>query len=138
MTEAITKACRGIYKALANSGTWGIAALSRMPTSGLDFSKLSEEQIRAINSLPAMLYHGVNSEAAVLIRLNSIPRSIAGELGARFAATATPDQSHNVRYARQFIRSLNTDEWQKAVPKKAAMSGADYRAVWAKLSGEES
>ncbi len=137
MTEAITKTCRGIYRALANSGTWGLAALSRMPTSGLDFSKLSEEQIRAINSLPAMLYHGVNSESAVLMRLNSVPRSIASELGTRFSAVATPEQKHNVRSARQFIRSLSPEDWQKAVPKKCAMSGPDYRAVWAKLSGEE-
>lgn len=137
MTNAITKTCRGIYKALANAGTWGLAALSHMPTSGIDFVNLGEDQRRAINTLPAMLYHGVNSEAAVLMRLNSVPRSIAPIVGDAFAAAAADNAKHNVRSARQFLRSLTIEDWDKLAPKKAKMSGSDYRTVWAKLSGEE-
>ena len=50
MTTAITDACKGIYRTLANAGTWGLAALSKM--AGIDFEHLSPEQRRAINNLP--------------------------------------------------------------------------------------
>ncbi len=137
-TQAMTDACRGIYRALASSGTWGLAALSRMPTSGLNFDQLTPEDVRRINNLPAMLYHGVNSESAVLMRLNAVPRSIATKLGDRFAqATGNKIEVQTVRQARLFLRSLKPEDWQKATPKDSPMNGADYREVWAKLSGEE-
>ena len=72
LTHAITDAGRAIYCTLANYGTWGLAALSKMPTAGLDFSTLPAEAQRAINNLLAMLYHGVNTEEAV-IRSDVLP-----------------------------------------------------------------
>jgi len=56
-TKTITAACKAIYKNLANTETWGLAALSKLPNSGIDFEKLSESERRRINTLPAMLYH---------------------------------------------------------------------------------
>ncbi|RJQ83740.1 MAG: hypothetical protein C4519_06320 [Desulfobacteraceae bacterium] len=40
MTKMITNTCKAIYKTIVNSGPWGLAALSKMPTSGLDFENL--------------------------------------------------------------------------------------------------
>ena len=56
-TKTITAACKAIYKNLANTGTRGLAALSKLPNSGIDFDKLSETERRRINTLPAMIYH---------------------------------------------------------------------------------
>jgi len=136
-TDAITDACRGIYRALANAGTWGLAALSQMGTSGLDFEKMTDADRMTINNLPAMLYHGVNTEAAVLMRINAVPRSIAPKLGESFAASRQGSaNAHNTRVARDYLRSLSNDDWQKAAPSHAKMSGTDYRDVWQLLSGE--
>jgi hypothetical protein len=111
--------------------------LSKIPSSGLDFEKLTEEAKRAVNNIPAMLYHGVSDEPAVLMRINSVPRSIAGSLGETFASQFTSsDARPTVREARQFLRHLTVGDWQKAAPKKVAMSGEDYRDVWRRLSGE--
>ena len=85
MTKAITDACKGIYKALANAGTWGLSALSKMPNFGIDYSAITPEDRRRLNLLPAMLYHGVRTEEGVLMRMNSVPRSAAELLGVRFA-----------------------------------------------------
>jgi hypothetical protein len=138
-TEAISHACRGIYRTLANAGTWGLAALSQMKTSGLDFEKMTEEDKIVVNNLPAMLYHGVNTESAVLMRINSVPRSIAPALGERFAkAQQGRPELHNSRSARDFLRGLSEEEWQKAAPKHAGMSGKDYHDVWQLLAGERS
>ena len=41
-TISIIAACKAIYKNLANTGTWGLAALSKMPGSGIDLEKLPE------------------------------------------------------------------------------------------------
>ena len=137
-TAAITEACKAIYRVLTTSGPWGISALSKMPTSGIDFENLTPEAKRAINMLPAMIYHGVQSESAVLMRMNSVPRSIAERVGQEFLArssAAAPGQTVGV--ARDFLRSLAADDWGRLVPRGAAMSGRDYRDVWLRLSGEQ-
>lgn len=138
-TEAISHACRGIYRALANAGTWGLAALSQMGTSGLDFENMSDDERTVVNNLPAMLYHGVNTESAVLMRINSVPRSIAPKLGEKFATTkqGKPDV-HNSRSARDFLRGLSVEDWRKAAPQHSALTGTDYRDVWQLLAGERS
>jgi len=133
-TKAITKACKAIYKVLTNSGPWGLSALSKM---GLDFENLPEEQRQRLNSLPAMIYHGVKTEAAVLMRMNSVPRSIAESLGKEFERNAgEPARSQGVGVARAFLRELSDTEWQRARPAGASMSGRDYKEVWSLLSGE--
>ena len=81
-TAALTDTCRAIYRTIVNSGTWGVSALSRM--SGIDFETLSEAEKRKINALPAMIYHGVSSEDAVLMRMNCAPRSAAEALGSLY------------------------------------------------------
>jgi hypothetical protein len=134
MTKAITAACKGVYRTLANAGTWGLAALSKM--SDIDFDSLSPELRRSINNLPAMLYHGVSSEAGIAMRINSVPRSIAERLGERFAGAVTSEDLGHPQVAREFLVSLREADWDEARPTGATMSGADYRHVWARLSGE--
>lgn len=133
-TAAITNACKAIYKCLVNSGAWGLAALSKMPTSGLNFENLSDDARAAINALPSMIYHGVRTEAAVVMRMNSVPRSIAETLGRRLRASG--ETSVSVGIARAFLRNLPETEWNSVVPSASPMSGRDYRAIWKRLSGD--
>lgn len=134
-TDRIGKACKAIYKVLANSGTWGLAALSKMPSAGFKVEDLTEDELRRINNAAAMLYHGVNTEAAVLMRMNATPRSVAGPLGESFAKQASNDELHSVGAARDFLMSLETADWSAARPPSAVMSGSDYRRVWGVLAG---
>ncbi len=134
-TAAITSACRAIYSKLVNSGPWGISALSKMPTSGLDFENLPDDVRRRINSLPSLIYHGVRSEPAVLMRMNSVPRSVAETLGNVYHA-AVGESAMSVSSARGFLQLLTDVDWASAAPKGAALSGSDYREVWKQLSGE--
>jgi len=134
-TEAITSACKAIYRVLTNNGSWGLSALCKI--SGIDFDQLSPDEKRRINSLPAMIYHGVKTEAAVLMRMNSVPRSIAESLGAEFERkTGAPAGTQTVGVARNFLRSLRDGEWGRRAPREATMSGQDYKEVWGRLSGE--
>jgi len=133
-TNAITQTCKAIYRVLTNNGPWGLSALSKI---GIDFDKLSPEEKRRINALPAMIYHGVKTEAGVLMRMNSVPRSIAEPLGQELERkTGTPASDKNVGEAREFLKTLQEGDWGRLAPSGAAMSGNDYMRVWSLLSGE--
>lgn len=134
-TKALTDACRAIYRNLVNNGTWGLSALSRL--SGIDFESLSDADRRRINALPAMVYHGVKTEEAVLMRMNSVPRSIAERLGGEFRTSFgehIPNAS--VQQAREYLKELDVASWERVRPDGAQLSGADYKYVWELLSGE--
>lgn len=135
VTEQVTKACKAIYRNLATFGSWGLSALTKLGPSGLDFDKLSEAEKRQINLIPAMLYHGVQTEGAVLMRMSSVPRSIAESLGRSFCKEVS-EQERSAHVARDFIRTLSVKDWSKHAPKKSALSGEDYRSIWSTLSGE--
>ncbi len=136
-TAALTDACRAIYRTIANSGTWGVSALSRV--SGIDFDTLSEAEKRRINALPAMIYHGVSSEDAVLMRMNSAPRSAAEALGSLYREVNGRDERrYSVGEARRFLQGLGVDDWDGVRPDGAALSGTGYKRVWEVLSGEAS
>ncbi|MGP5039579.1 DEAD/DEAH box helicase [Corynebacterium variabile] len=136
-TDALTKATKAIYRNLATAGTWGISALSKLPTSGIDFENVNESDLRSINLLGAMLYHGVNTEAGVVMRMNSVPRTVANSLGAEFArdresGTLRPSE------AREFISQLTSADWGRHVPRGSNLAGADLRDLWQVLSGSAS
>lgn len=132
-TDKISKACKAIYRNLTNNAAWGLSALSKMPTAGLNFEALSEDDLRRINNLPAMLYHGVRSEEAVLMRMNSVPRSIAENLATEFKGKRGSELSPSS--ANDFLRSLDRNDWQRLRPKSSTMTGEDYQNVWKRLSG---
>ena len=134
-TEAITSACKAIYRTLTNNGPWGLSALCKI--SGIDFDQLPPDVKHRINSLPAMIYHGVKTEAAVLMRMNSVPRSIAEALGAEFVEkSGIPCDTQTIGVAREFLRTLGDSDWGRLAPAGVPMSGGDYRAIWGRLSGE--
>lgn len=135
-TDAITTACKAIYKTLINNGPWGISGLSKM--SGIYFDSLSEEERRKINTLPAMIYHGVMTEEAVLMRMNSVPRSVAENLAADFKTRQEMNENHNrIQQAREYLRGLDVNDWERARPRGSYLSGLEYRSIWGLLSGEE-
>ena len=112
-------------------------AHSKLPNSGIDFEKLSETERRRINTLPAMIYHGVKTEEAVLMRMNSAPRSVAERLGEEFKKnTGKSGGETSVNEVRDFLKSMEVSEWNRVRPKTAALSGAEYKRVWELLAGE--
>ncbi|MCY4672645.1 MAG: DEAD/DEAH box helicase [Bacteroidetes bacterium] len=133
-TKAITDACRAIYQSIANNGTWGIAALSRI--SGLNFDSLPDSERRKINTLPAMIYHGVRTEDAVLMRMNAAPRSVAENLGKLYRETdGEGNDQYSVAQARDFLKRLSEDDWSRVCTESSVLSGGGYKKLWEVLSG---
>ena len=133
-TKDISAACKAIYKTLVNNGTWGMSALSRL--SGFDFDQLSNSEKRQINMVPAMIYHGVKSEEGVLLRMNSVPRSIAESLGSIMKDSVTIE-NRTVQDARSFLKQSDISTWDRAIPRASSLSGKEYKQIWHILSGEE-
>jgi len=135
-TQAITEACRAIYRNLVNNGTWGLSALSRL--SGIDFDNLSSQQKRQIDLLPAMIYHGVKTEEGVLMRMNGIPRSIAERMGELYQQNANDEAGGSgIQKVRQFLASADIETWNRARPASAPLSGREYKKIWKVISGDE-
>jgi hypothetical protein len=134
-TDAITDTCKAIYRTLVNNGTWGLAALSKF--SGIDFDKLSDAERCTINALPAMIYHGVKTEAGVLMRMNSVPRSVAERMGAVFEKkVGLVSDGQGVQAVRSFLKSLDASSWDNVKPASSPLSGSGYQRLWGILSGE--
>ena len=134
-TQAITEACRTIYRTIANGATWGISAISAV--AGVQ-RQLGEQERRRLEALPAMVYHGVNSEEGVLMRMNSVPRSVAPQVGTMYQeAGGTGNGHYSIGHAREFLQGMDSGAWDRARPAGAALTGTDYRRVWRVLAGEE-
>lgn len=136
-TTALSNCCSAIYGKLTNSATWGMPALQKLPSSGIDFSKLSDEQKRMITNLPAMIYYGVSTEEALVMRMNSIPRSIADRIGKQFKQKTGKIDRESPPKAVEWLKNLPDKEWDKAIPSSTKMTGQDYRQIWNKFSGIE-
>lgn len=136
-TEAFTDACKAIYRAIVNNGTWGVSALSRV--SGVDFERMTEAERRRFNALPAMIYHGVRTEDAVLMRMNSAPRSVSENLGSLYRESyGGEDERYSVGKAREFLKNMSLRDWSRAMPEQTPLGGDGYKKVWEILSGEGS
>ena len=133
---AIQRATKALYKVVANAATWGLAALQKMPTSGVDWESLSEIEKKRMANLPAYLHYGVNTDEGVLMRKNNVPRSIANRLGELYSASVGGqifDQpSSSVSH---WIGQQGTETWNRVRPTGSRLTGEDYKKVWKKLNG---
>lgn len=85
-----------------------------------------------------MIYHGVQSEEAVLMRMNAVPRSVAEKLAEEFRSSNTQDRERaSTQEAHQFLHNLEAGAWERVRLPGAHLSGADYKSIWELLSGEK-
>ena len=131
-TERLTQMCKVLYKKLLLNASWGISALTQM--SGVNYEDQDEAVKRSINLIPAMIYHGVSTEEAVLMRMNDVPRAIAGRLG-ELMKEDSKDNKYSLDSVRLFLENSSPDLWNRAVDIKSPLSGKEYKKVWEILSG---
>lgn len=129
-TKSLMRACRAINRQIANCGTWGLSALTKL--SGINFDDLDEDQKKEIDMLPAMIYHGVNTPEAVLMRMNYVPRSISANLGREYKKGA---KEFTTEEAKRFLNSLDESDWENAKNPQSHMSGKEYMYIWKLFSG---
>ena len=133
--DSITACVNAIYGKIINSATWGLAGIQKIPGSGLKFETMSDEQRRRIANLPAMVYYGVDSEEAVLMRMQGVPRGISKQLGSAYRKQA-PNQdiyTVGVNDVMTWLDKLPDDMWQ---PSSGKISGTECKRIWRRLSGK--
>jgi replicative superfamily II helicase len=134
----ISKCTKAIYSDIVNSATWGIAAMQQLPQSGINWDNLTEIERRQFKNLPSMIYYGVNSEEAVLLRKENIPRTIANNLGKElekeFKQTALTKNSQELV---SWLNNLAIEKWQTVIPANKKITGDEYKKIWRKLAGIE-
>lgn len=138
LTASLTKACKGVYRELSYAGTWGLSTITGLALAKAGGPPLSESQEATLRQVPAMLYYGVGTPEAILMRMNGVPRVAAPGLAAQFlhAGPSTGNDSAILR-ARGFLLELGASDWQKSLPPGSVMTGQDCRKVWQILSGHE-
>lgn len=131
--DAMTECCQAIYGKLVNSATWGLSTIQKL---GINEDSLSEEELQKAANLPAMIYYGVNSDEAILMRMNNVPRSVAAEMGVEYKKDFDNVYKQSSYEIRQWIEGLSSDKWDAFAENKRGMSGSDYRAIWEVLNNE--
>lgn len=126
--STITKCCRTIYSDIVHAASWGISSILQLPTSGIDFDKLSDEEKLDVQNLPSMIYYGVDSSEAVLMRSTNIPRSIATEMGQLYKKNNKLSNASSAT-AINWLAGLNDEDWNQ-VSKGKPLSGKEYKTIW--------
>lgn len=129
----LSKCISILYSKIVNSATWGLASLQKLPTSGIDFDSLSEEDSRRLKNIPAMIYYGVNTDEGILMRTNNVSRSVAKQLGKLFKSQNNDIYTSNTEMVTKWLDNLNEEEWM--VSDKTSITGAEYKKIWKRISG---
>lgn len=136
LNSAIQKTTKALYKIVANSATWGLAALQKMPTSGVDWDNLSAIEKKRMANLPAYLHYGVNTDEGVLMRKNNVPRSIANRIGQLYNEAVNGEIfSQPTDSVSNWLRDQGQETWDRVRPVGSSLSGQEYKRVWEKLNG---
>lgn len=134
---AIQKTTKALYGIIANSATWGLAALQKMPTSGINWDNLSEVDKKKMANLPAYLHYGVNTDEGVLMRKNNVPRSVANRLGGLYNDSVGGDIFDQPSDAvNDWLQQQTNETWHSVRPAGSRLSGEEYKRVWRKLNGD--
>lgn len=134
-TKAIEKTSKAIYKVIANMASWGLSALQKMPTSGIDWEYLSETERKKMMNIPAYLLYGVNTDEGVLMRKANVPRSIANKLGTIYKLQKG-DEIYNTRTSmvNEWLKSQSIETWQDVIPANSNLTAEEYIKIWKKLN----
>ena len=130
----VSKCTKAVYSNIVNNATWGIASMQQLPQSGIDWDNLQEEEKRQLKNLPSMIYYGVNSEEAVLLRKENVPRTVASRFGEimkdEFGINATLSKKSN-----EVTNWLLRKNWNTVISSSSNISGDEYKKIWKKLIG---
>jgi len=135
--KRLTECCRTVYQTLIHQGSWGIGALQSM--SGIADADLSEEAKAAIRSVPSMIYFGVPTIEAVLMRSLGVPRSISVAMGKRFSTEATDaEPAPRLQKARTWLEHSPAETWKEvANESNLTLDGKRMQDAWRVITGNQ-
>ena len=135
--DNISDCVNAIYGRLLNSATWGLSAFQRLSHEDLNYNDLSDKEKRQLANLPAMIYYGVDSDEAILLRRANVPRTISKRLSQRLLAESGTEELYRktVSEVSGWLNKLPETAWQSAVSPDKEITGSEYKKIWQMLSG---
>ena len=114
-----------------------------LAASGVDVTRVfiegdtfTDKEKKQLSNLPAMVYYGVDTDEAILMRKANVPRSISKKLGSELSSQIGDEiYKKTVDDASNWLLELPDAKWQDAVPKYKNITGTDYKRIWQMLSG---
>ncbi|MDP2833066.1 MAG: DEAD/DEAH box helicase [Pseudomonadota bacterium] len=128
-THALTECCRNLYGRLAQTTSWGLAALQTM-TFKDRFDALPESEQQTLRNLPARVFYGVGDDGSVALRLLGVPRGAASGLARGLELSARPVALSQLRAD---LGRENGANWARHL----GATGNDQYRVWRILEGME-
>ena len=125
VTRAMTVCGQNLFGRLTQTAAWGLGALLSITGSGL-----TEEEMRSLSNLPSRIYYGVDSDAAIALRLLGVPRTAATTL----AGSMSNLLDEPLPTVRKRLREMDEAGWQQVLGRR---EGAVYQKVWRVLEGLE-
>lgn len=127
----LTRCSQRLFGSIAPTVAWGLSALQAMTLRGR-FDDLPESDQRALQNMPSFAFYGVDSEAAVALRLLGVPRAVASPMASALVTEGTRrGDTEGVGDLRQRLRSAGPRPWTTALGER----GTDYYTMWQIVEG---
>lgn len=120
--SALTKCGQNLFGKLTQTASWGLGALLAITASNLP-----EDEFKQLSNLPSRVFYGVNSDAAITLRLLGVPRSAALPLAEYLGKTIREPLPR----LRNRLAQLKQQDWKKAL----GDSGSVYQDIWRVMEG---
>jgi helicase len=115
-----------LHSTLVGQVPWGVGALQRLVLT-------EQADLEKVGHIPSLIFYGVRSREAALLRMAGVPRIAAEGLATRWRDT---DQVASTFPAlRHWVDELPIQAWDESVQEREKVSGSDARAVWSALAG---
>jgi hypothetical protein len=115
---------------LIQTASWGLSALQSLTIGGA-IDELSAGEQRTVRNLPSRIYYGVNTDAAIDLRLLGVPRKAAQPLADVIIGKAP--SAGGISDVRSKLAQLDQAGWQAAL----GPIGKTYRRAWRIIEGRE-
>ncbi len=134
--KRLTECCRTLHQTLSHQACWGFSALQSM--SELAEADLPVEKMAEIYAVPSMIYYGVPTMEAILMRNHGVPRSVSVELGKKFASEDNKaDAKAKLIKARRWLEQSSTETWQDAAQRAGlSIDGVRMHQAWCVITGQ--
>ena len=130
---AITTCVRMIYSKISSYTAWGMSTIQKIHES--EITNFSDDRDQTISNLASMVYYGVNTEEAILMRMYNVPRSISKKMGLYYKKEKDIDKIYSNGTNNVIEWLVNTPDEYWTLNSKT-ISGSDYKKIWLKLSGK--
>ena len=124
--DSLSQCVGALHGKVLQYATWAMSAIHQAYRTRLESESKS--------NLPAMVYYGVDSDEAILMRMNSMPRSLSVGMGRIYAREHKDLYGAQSSYVLGWLNDLPDNEWI-STETGAGPSGAEYKQIWRRLAG---